>query len=132
MTAAHGRPLRVQACPLRLCAGERRAAHSGPHLYEIPITLAAGSHRKPMAQMACLRGNTATDRAEPRRQSSEQSLFEFLILPRHAVAGVGAAAAPRRAASPPGSIRMLDLVMLAIGLGFFALSVGYTIACDRL
>jgi len=27
---------------------------------------------------------------------------------------------------------MLDLVMLAIGLGFFALSVGYTIACDRL
>ncbi len=28
--------------------------------------------------------------------------------------------------------RMLDVVMLAIGLGFFALSVGYTIACDRL
>jgi len=27
---------------------------------------------------------------------------------------------------------MLDLVMLAIGLGFFVLSVGYTIACDRL
>jgi len=27
---------------------------------------------------------------------------------------------------------MLDIVMLAIGLGFFALSVGYTIACDRL
>jgi len=27
---------------------------------------------------------------------------------------------------------MLDLVMLAVGLGFFALSVGYTIACDRL
>jgi hypothetical protein len=28
--------------------------------------------------------------------------------------------------------RMLDVIMLAIGLGFFALSVGYTIACDRL
>jgi len=27
---------------------------------------------------------------------------------------------------------MLDLVMLAVALGFFALSVGYTIACDRL
>jgi hypothetical protein len=27
---------------------------------------------------------------------------------------------------------MLDLVMLAIALSFFALSVGYTIACDRL
>jgi hypothetical protein len=29
-------------------------------------------------------------------------------------------------------MRMLDVVMLAIGLGFFTLSVGYTIACDRL
>jgi hypothetical protein len=27
---------------------------------------------------------------------------------------------------------MLDIVVLAIGLAFFALSVGYTIACDRL
>jgi len=27
---------------------------------------------------------------------------------------------------------MFDLIMLAIGLGFFALSVGYTVACDRL
>jgi hypothetical protein len=29
-------------------------------------------------------------------------------------------------------LHMLDFIMLAIGLGFFALSVGYTIACDRL
>jgi hypothetical protein len=28
--------------------------------------------------------------------------------------------------------RMLDVIMLAIALGFFALSVGYTIACDQL
>jgi hypothetical protein len=28
--------------------------------------------------------------------------------------------------------RMLDAIMLALGLGFFALSIGYTIACDRL
>jgi hypothetical protein len=27
---------------------------------------------------------------------------------------------------------MLDIIMIAIALGFFALSVGYTIACDRL
>jgi hypothetical protein len=27
---------------------------------------------------------------------------------------------------------MLDVIMIAIVLGFFALSVGYTIACDRL
>jgi hypothetical protein len=30
------------------------------------------------------------------------------------------------------SIQMMDVIMLAIGLGFFALSVRYTIACDRL
>jgi hypothetical protein len=27
---------------------------------------------------------------------------------------------------------MLDVVMLAIGLGFFVLTVGYAFACDRL
>jgi len=27
---------------------------------------------------------------------------------------------------------MWDIVMLALGFGFFALSVGYTVACDRL
>jgi len=27
---------------------------------------------------------------------------------------------------------MLDIIMLAIGLGFFALSVGYSMACDQL
>ncbi len=32
----------------------------------------------------------------------------------------------------PGASKMLDVVMLAIGLGFFALSVGYAYACDRL
>ena len=31
-----------------------------------------------------------------------------------------------------GSITMLDIILVAAGLGFFALSVGYTIACDRL
>jgi hypothetical protein len=31
-----------------------------------------------------------------------------------------------------GARKMLDLVMVALGLAFFALSVGYTIACDRL
>jgi hypothetical protein len=30
------------------------------------------------------------------------------------------------------STHMLDIILIAIGLGFFALSVGYTIACDRL
>jgi hypothetical protein len=31
-----------------------------------------------------------------------------------------------------GDTAMMDVVMLAIGLGFFALSIGYVIACDRL
>jgi hypothetical protein len=47
------------------------------------------------------------------------------------------AVAARRAShgtarSAPREALMLDLMLLAIGLGFFALSVGYTIACDRL
>jgi hypothetical protein len=27
---------------------------------------------------------------------------------------------------------MLDLIFLAVGLGFFALSIAYVLACDRL
>jgi hypothetical protein len=34
--------------------------------------------------------------------------------------------------SPSKEHPMLDLILLAAGLGFFALSIGYTIACDRL
>jgi len=30
------------------------------------------------------------------------------------------------------STPMLDILMLAIGLGFFVLSIGYCYACDRL
>ena len=30
------------------------------------------------------------------------------------------------------SFKMMDVIMLAIGLGFFVLSVGYCYACDRL
>jgi hypothetical protein len=29
-------------------------------------------------------------------------------------------------------MQMMDVIMLAIGLGFFALSVGYCYACDHL
>jgi hypothetical protein len=35
--------------------------------------------------------------------------------------------------APDGwSIQMLDLILLALGLGFFLLSIGYAYACDRL
>jgi hypothetical protein len=30
------------------------------------------------------------------------------------------------------SMQMMDIILLALGLAFFALSVGYTVACDRL
>jgi hypothetical protein len=33
---------------------------------------------------------------------------------------------------PKESIQMLDLMLLALGLGFFVLSIGYAYACDRL
>jgi hypothetical protein len=36
------------------------------------------------------------------------------------------------AAGAGGRTEMLDIIMLAIGLGFFALSVGYANACDQL
>jgi hypothetical protein len=29
-------------------------------------------------------------------------------------------------------MQMMDIIMLALGFAFFALSVGYTVACDRL
>jgi hypothetical protein len=31
-----------------------------------------------------------------------------------------------------GALQMMDLILLAIGIGFFALSVGYAYACERL
>jgi hypothetical protein len=38
----------------------------------------------------------------------------------------------RSAAVPPKGCSMLDVMMVALGLGFFILSVGYVYACDRL
>jgi hypothetical protein len=32
----------------------------------------------------------------------------------------------------PGDIPMMDVIMIAIGVVFFALSIGYVYACDRL
>jgi SNF family Na+-dependent transporter len=31
-----------------------------------------------------------------------------------------------------GKATMLDVILLALGLAFFALSIGYAFACDRL
>jgi preprotein translocase subunit SecG len=32
----------------------------------------------------------------------------------------------------PGTQAMLDILMLVLGLGFFAVSIAYVYACDRL
>ena len=37
-----------------------------------------------------------------------------------------------RADARSRSIQMLDIILLALGLGLFALTVGYTYACERL
>jgi hypothetical protein len=34
--------------------------------------------------------------------------------------------------APQRSIPMMDFIMLAMGLAFFAVSIGYCYACDRL
>lgn len=43
---------------------------------------------------------------------------------------VGPAVIP--AASSAGEIQMTDILLLALGLVFFVLAIGYTYACDRL
>jgi hypothetical protein len=45
--------------------------------------------------------------------------------------GCGAEAVGR-ADPPPQENPMSDLVVLALGLAFFALTLGYAVACDRL
>ena len=90
-----------------------------------------GPTRKHMPQVARHRGNTGTDKGHLSAQNRRDIFGAWL--PRRAVlhecvAAFGAA----HASLVARSIKMLDLIMLAIGLAFFALSVGYTIACDRL
>jgi hypothetical protein len=46
--------------------------------------------------------------------------------------GVQAVSRACGAAGAGRSTGMFDIIMLAIGLGFFALSVGYAMACDQL
>jgi hypothetical protein len=40
--------------------------------------------------------------------------------------------APVKSRQSLRSMQMLDIIMVALGLAFFAVSVGYAIACDRL
>jgi hypothetical protein len=85
-----------------------------------------------MPQVARHRGNTGTDKGRLSAQN-RRGAFRSLALPRRAVPHESVArSAQHHALLVARSIKMLDVILLAIGLGFFALSVGYTIACDRL
>jgi hypothetical protein len=88
-----------------------------PHLYKIPITSVSDPSRKPIRGVA---------------------LFECqarILASRFDLGQSGAVLAQlccvwriRRRKEP----HMLDVILLALGLAFFAVSVGYTVACDRL
>ena len=66
--------------------------------------------------------------------------YNVAVAPISKTYAPGGASAPDRCGRPfAGSARigaqehlMLDIVMLALGLGFFAAAVGYTYACERL
>jgi hypothetical protein len=57
-----------------------------------------------------------------RRQKCDPHIGQIKIRSHHV----------RRGQSAHQEHPMLNLVMLALGLGFFALTVGYAYACDRL
>jgi hypothetical protein len=55
----------------------------------------------------------------------------------HPVPSSRASPGPREKVAPDiwaqrGVFSMMDILMLALGFGFFALAIGYTYACERL
>jgi hypothetical protein len=86
-------------------------------LYGIPITFFSVPSRIPMRRVTPSGDGKAVFFARPRFKSRPPSAFKHPL--------------------PTGkffarSIPMMDVVMLAIGIVFFALSIGYVYACDRL
>ena len=55
----------------------------------------------------------------------------FFIVP-NLIAGLHGSFDRRRAPYLRKGAIMLDVILLALGLAFFALSIGYAFACDRL
>lgn len=71
-------------------------------LYEIPISSPLASSRKPTSRLA------------PDPTSGERAVCSTPLQSSHQ------------------ELPMLDVVMLALGLGFFILTLGYAYACERL
>jgi hypothetical protein len=87
------------------------------HLYEIPIP------QSPLASRRLMRSVAGNPRSHP---AGNISRFCRQELPSQV--GLLHGKRPRVG----GNIQMFDLIMLAIGLGFFALAIRYAYACDRL
>ena len=85
------------------------------NLYEIPITLISNPSRKYMRQVA------------PRHSGGTECVSHFFGSTWCPPVLLGVRHATRHKEHP-----MLDLILIALGLGFFALSVAYVYACDRL
>ena len=87
-----------------------------PHLYKIPIPSISDPSRKlirGVAPFGC-RARILASRFDPGQKGA---VLARLCCVRRI----------RRCKEP----HMLDVIVLALGLAFFALSVGYAVACDR-
>jgi hypothetical protein len=105
--------------PGKSCASPLRCAGVATRLYEIPITSPWCPSRKHMPVSAL--GGRSKVRAG------------FLQTLNARQGGASARLSAARTELRVGrSTQMLDLIMLAIGLSFFALSIGYVYACDQL
>jgi hypothetical protein len=60
------------------------------------------------------------------------ALWKIYILLDIYPPGTSFVSAPVVPTRSTGGCPMMDLLMLALGLGFFALSIAYTYACDQL
>ena len=83
------------------------------HLYGIPITLRAAPSRKPTPDLT--------------RDGPEGSGICLIHRNPHRPANVRVVVGQVHK-----ELLMLDVIMLALGLGFFVVSIGYAYACDRL
>ena len=91
----------------------------GARLYEIPTTSPPRPPRKPMRRMAL----------QERRRASRGARVFRIDLPQ---SGFQASPQTTRVSRHDQENAMLDIIMLALGLGFFVLAIGYTYACERL
>ena len=89
-----------------------------PHLYE-------NSYNVDLQSLSKIHATSGTYSAHRRDGKRFSLLIHVNVVSRKKVFSVAGTLLRR-------GIPMLDVVMIALGLGFFALSIGYVILCDRL